>query len=601
MLRRVRIIFLDNPGGENPQSSLLIRAANSIFNKILNDRVIWQRAPSLKLQSEAQKYPAYNYYQSIRDRETISKTWVKTLRLREFKLPYVALLDNDDLAAIAAQKLENEYGCLYSFAKLCDHVFQNDMLYFVVSAPKEIRRTFNRFGLRTLEFPSAIANSFGSTKIMLRSITVYVRKLFKLFHDYWTFSKSDSTFPAPSVFWFTLTASEFKDPEKGLSIVEFVKFANFKILERHSRNRPGVFLENSAVKRQLLHEENISIGRDPFACPGRNPIKLSALLCQITEQVKGIIWTFTNFLLGRWWSSLFSLEAADFPRAVEWFRDVRPTYLLRSDTHSEEALWFYLGRTFGTKIGRVFYSTNVRPREYVDSFTGANLPTYFLIRADKLFVWSIEQKAWLQQLGYSDDRLEVCGPIVYGRYPEKRTPWKKKTLGSQFLVSAFDVLPVATQRLVSLGIGEFYYSVSNVCRFLEDIIAACEASFGKDHYKILYKPKRVKHWANHGDYWSKLEALVKLPNFELLDPALNPMLAVIDSDAVITMPYTSLPYIGQYYKIPSCFYDALSKIKNNMLTEDLFPLLYGRNQLQQWLTDQCIEASDQADRELSVR
>jgi polysaccharide biosynthesis PFTS motif protein len=233
-------------------------------------------------------------------------------------------------------------------------------------------------------------------------------------------------------------------------------------------------------------------------------------------------------------------------------------------------------------IEMTLYSMNIFPLQFEDNLKYTedhnNLihPGFRYIRVDTLWLWD---KSMENKLRYYNIHcpVRVSGPILwYSKNGISRTP------SASYRVVIFDVTPFSPDKSLEYGFADSYYSHENMKMFIQDIVYAVSTISNKNstNYEIYLKHKRPYHHVHDQNYLNYINDLcLSNLNFILINDDENIYEAVLSSDLVISVPYTSTTYVARWCGAKAIFYDPTQRVRSLDLSVGQTTLVRGRDSL----------------------
>jgi len=212
--------------------------------------------------------------------------------------------------------------------------------------------------------------------------------------------------------------------------------------------------------------------------------------------------------------------------------------------------------------------------------------------ADRYVVWDKKHKSYLMSLGYSQAAiLALEFPLLFTRYPNEM--FQPKAIREEEKVSesrpieilVFDINPYQPRYTLGyLGIGRLNSRVSNVMKFIEEIISTGESLFGESGYKVVLKIKRpFKKSAHEPDYIEFVEDLKKRPQVRFADPYGNIFDLFQSADCCISFPFGSPGVAASLIGVPCVYYDTTGRLRDSRGATNDVPLIRSLESLRAWM------------------
>jgi len=253
------------------------------------------------------------------------------------------------------------------------------------------------------------------------------------------------------------------------------------------------------------------------------------------------------------------------------------TFIFCNQDYQFRPLWSYFAEDNGACVKYAFYSCN----SVVISTSGqSKIPTtpgYSTMSWPIYLVWDIYQKNFLEAVIDWPAEFEIVGPVDsvdnMEHLPARLNTRKACAL---FDVSAFQDIIAADK-----GVLDPYYNVTNITKFLEDVVSCLNELNIQIYYKRKRPFKRISATAYH-NFVDKLFAKYKFLTF--VDPGISPSRVVDACDFVISIPYTSTALIGLDRGKESIYYDPTGCLSGNSELAHGCDLINNKKDLIRWLS-----------------
>lgn len=495
---------------------------------------------------------------------------------RALSYPGFRDLDPKELRVAVQQRLLGRFSTSIFFARVCRRILGEGQIKILIAAPSPVRAFLESSGLCVSQGLSRLSWMISVVESLGQIPGEHAKAMARVVRDYFKLrgAKADEG-ELPDAFFLGLSHYDFGDPETGLNIFSYLKERRLPFLNKAKR----IFVAHDGARKTAeIKAENVVEGRDLFMCPGRRAMTVRELIVAIWAQLALAFGSIKRHKFGGWYDVLLTREMAQLPRARAWFKSVRPAVIVWPNSGGGDPIWAFLRKKYACENWLVAYSTNTGDLENKGEATGVANPYHSFLTADRFAVWNEEQRHWLRSLGYPEDKITAVGAVVFCKFPVRAAKGD-----SVIRISLFDVIPSDNRVVLPKGRVANYLSLKNMCAFVDDTFKAAEQVLGPGKFEILVKPKRR---APHDDakYWEFLsKAFSNSAAVRVLEPETSPVKIIAESDAVISIPFTSTSWIGMEYGIPSCFYDPTGKIASTFITKNHPPLVNGFSELQNWL------------------
>lgn len=532
-------------------------------------------------------FDAREHCLTLKERADLLTAWTEIFREKDFLFPYRSYFELEDLCKIAAQKFSTQFGLPLGNALAALQTLPHSRLRFWISVPGPIRRTIATKGIPLVHGISSVLWGGFLVKRLFSGLWNNIKNGLRQVRYFLITQNAPTQDAYPKTFWISADDSFFPLNSKAkatetLNMIEFLEAKRIPCL----RGQP-IFLTNSNPKVQKLpRPPHIQIGRDLFLCPRENPIRFSDLVQGLLIQISLGANTLFGFFTGRWQDLLLADEYSQIPFTKTWFETVKPVTILYYMYNPSSAFCLSMRKRFECTLWRVFYGMNSYPIEDQGKKTGYLYPDNALMIEDQFAVWDAEQAHWLYQFGYPREKVQICGPLVFAHYPERRS----SPVSGKIRIGVFDMIPFKPEfRFNLIGLGcDYYYDVRVIRLFFDDILRACREVFlGKLNVEIHHKPKRNLHHYHQKEYWDFIESLKSqsTADFSYIQhhPDKNPIQLNVECDATIHFPFCSTAGLSFHYGVPTSYYDPLNRVEGPFYTEQHPPLMHGYDQIKAWI------------------
>jgi polysaccharide biosynthesis PFTS motif protein len=282
-----------------------------------------------------------------------------------------------------------------------------------------------------------------------------------------------------------------------------------------------------------------------------------------------------NLFFGKWQNALMLKELilADFFNYIP--KESLPSILLFDHTKfTYRPLWTYIVEKKGAKPILYFYSTN-NETILLDKNTNRSNSKWSIMSWSNYWVWNFEQEDFIKRITSNDSNIEVVGPILTGNnvlIDEIKLPKKS--------VTVFDVQPHRDFRY-QLYCEPFEYFIPEVTnKFLDDIY-----NIVKDiGATMVYKGKRNIGKLSHYKHRLLIKELSMKKEVKIVEASINAKSLILNSNCIISFPFTSTALIGKMHNKPSVYYDPTGKINKQDPAANGISIISGPLELKNWLT-----------------
>lgn len=216
--------------------------------------------------------------------------------------------------------------------------------------------------------------------------------------------------------------------------------------------------------------------------------------------------------------------------------------VITTSNYSSQPLW--MRNLTSIELHMIHYSQNWKPIFYKEDYLNSDVPNLRFMRADIHWVWTHAFAKYIQSLCIKG-AIKIIGPILW------RIPKVIYKTSSELQITVFDVPSISKDAMLNYGEITNYFNHDNTVKFIQDIILMKKKL--KDLYKtevqIVLKNKRayVKS-AYEYDYYKLIEDLGKNGAIKLLPPETNIFSLILESNLIISYPFTSTNYVADFLK-----------------------------------------------------
>lgn len=289
--------------------------------------------------------------------------------------------------------------------------------------------------------------------------------------------------------------------------------------------------------------------------------------------IKACFVTFASLMLCRWWNVLLLNQAVTRAHvAILPDETLAAEYFFHNSGWLYRPLWTYEleGKNSGCSI--YFYSTNCERFKNKNGYPSLYYG-YGAMNWPRYLVWDDYQADFVRRAAGDASRVLEVGPIWFSSCPAE-LPTINRTR-----IALFDVTPFRHSKFCGLGLDNLFYTPEVASRFIEDVLDLANAAKAT----VLWKRKRNVGKHAHPSYRKFAETLVEGEALRIIDPDLSAFRVVIESDMVISMPFTSTALIARSLGIPSVYYDPCGMVQRDDRAAHGIDVLIGREELEKWV------------------
>ena len=245
-------------------------------------------------------------------------------------------------------------------------------------------------------------------------------------------------------------------------------------------------------------------------------------------------------------------------------------YYFNNSNWYYKPLWTYEAEKKGSTVSLYYYSTNTEKFNY-DTFERADTYGLNIMKWNHIIVWNQQQADYLKKF-CPEAHYKIVGIIDFS---DSDKLFHIPTHG--FNIAIFDVTP--TRPVCYTGLGWAiapYYSEELSLQFFRDI----KNLFNDSNINLLWKQKRIVDRKIVSNKFLKKQDRVINKFFLVVDPGVSARRLIEESDAVISMPFTSTSIIGKELGKPSIYYDPSGTIVHRRKTD--VPIIRTKENLLKW-------------------
>ncbi len=285
-----------------------------------------------------------------------------------------------------------------------------------------------------------------------------------------------------------------------------------------------------------------------------------------------------GILRGRWWYGFLFAESINLHYVKLLKRELlAEEYFFSNSEWLYKPLWSEEAESKGSDISLYYYSTNIETIQFNDHIKH-EMYGITIMSWNRFIVWDEAQRDYLKQY-MPDANYIIVATIDFSDSGEI-----VKLDNAKFNIAVFDVYAVRPICYVGLGFAcEPYYSTKVLSDFLTDIGSISE--YG--NIELLYKQKRVAKKVMVSPAAMKQKNTIIKKYYKNIDPDISAKYLINNSDAVISMPFTSTAIIGKELGIPSIYYDASGVLEQTI--HHGIPILKNKDELNRWYVSLDIE------------
>ncbi len=235
-------------------------------------------------------------------------------------------------------------------------------------------------------------------------------------------------------------------------------------------------------------------------------------------------------------------------------------------------MWTYLAENRGKRVLFYFYSTHCEGFKTIEGYT----PAYFGWKNSTwshILVWDYGQEEFVKRSIDRTPYTYIVGSIWFESGVSEIPKLSDNSL------AVFDVQPLRDAIYKTIGTPFDVFIPVHCNQFLLDIY---EVSSILKMNMVLKRKRNVGNYI-HFEYRNLVNLLINRKNFVSLDADVRAEQLIVQSDAVISMPFTSTAIIAREMGKPSVYYFPNDLIQKDDRAAHGIPVVIGRDELYQWL------------------
>ena len=183
------------------------------------------------------------------------------------------------------------------------------------------------------------------------------------------------------------------------------------------------------------------------------------------------------------------------------------------------------------------------------------------------WVWTNEYAEYLKKFNDSIT-FRAVGSITFRKLEIS------KKIPKDLVITIFDVAPQTKIEKNN------FYNLKTAFKFIEDVIKVRDENDLFHDYVIQLKPKRYLDKNVHSpDYIEYLLNLNARNKIKLLPWDDNPYSVISNSELIVSIPFTSIAYIGIELGVKTIFYLPFKRQLENNIYDNVIPVIYGKSAL----------------------
>lgn len=279
-----------------------------------------------------------------------------------------------------------------------------------------------------------------------------------------------------------------------------------------------------------------------------------------------------KFVIGKYYYLLILCEIILLIKSI-LSQNKAKEYFFSNSNYIFKPLWTYHVELMQKKVSLFHYSSSFFGfkinNSYLPNESGIESMTW-----KNIYLWTEPLSSFLQKnIIKKNINFILTNPIDLNDNDEN---FANVTKGKKVL-SIFDIPPRRSSIREMYFYGDNYRTENTSIKFLEDI----NNVFGKkNNFVLLLKTKRIMDKEYSKKYKMFVQDFISKKNVYLLKPTTSASRIIVNSDLIISIPWTSTAFIGKFYNKKSFFYDPLETLDFRDRGKQNCELIQGKKNLQ---------------------
>lgn len=301
--------------------------------------------------------------------------------------------------------------------------------------------------------------------------------------------------------------------------------------------------------------------------------KFHLLLKLILWGIGAALISFFDLFRGRWWNALMFSEAVKAKSVqLQSKEQLAVEYLFHNMIY--RPLWTYEAERVGSKITFYFYALWTEPFRCFEKFR--DLPLGYGLEAmnwPHYLVWDTYQADFIKRAVGNAANISIVGSIWFTDSAKVAPVLPENT------IVVFDVSAMRESIYKTLPVALAYYTPEIVNQFLSDIYSAINDCNG---YFALKRKRDIGNEV-HPKYSRHIDKFLQFENFINIEPDISPLQLIGNSNAIISIPFTSTAVVAKELDKPSIYYDPTGLVRLNDIEAHGIPIINTVKSLRDWV------------------
>ena len=196
---------------------------------------------------------------------------------------------------------------------------------------------------------------------------------------------------------------------------------------------------------------------------------------------------------------------------------------------------------------------------------------FFLLTWSNYLVWDSYSAKYLKERLSSQAKIKIIKPLTFSDSNHKIRSTDQKSVG----------IFIYESHKWSFGVTQFAdYSMINkklIHYFIKDILEVAKKYSVKIYLKRKRNLEKKFQVLKTENFFKNLDNLI-----DIVDPSISPFRLIDETNASISLPFTSTGFIGLSYKKPSIYYDPITWVSKNDPSASGVNIVTGKEELDKW-------------------
>ncbi len=300
---------------------------------------------------------------------------------------------------------------------------------------------------------------------------------------------------------------------------------------------------------------------------------------QITAR-KIIVTAFAQLCTGRWHNAYMLVDRLEeIYMGLVPAADLAQMYAFTNANYIYRPLWTYEVERRGAEVSLFFYAINSFNIALASGRGNGTAPGYSLMSWPHIYTQHENHKKFLQSTMSQQANIHVVGLIPYeDNAADIHLP---DTINILYL----DVQPFRKAFMASIGRPCHFYTQEVARESFEDIVSVTTDM----QVRLFIKPKRDVGKRLPSGYREMLTEAEQKKHVTVIDSYISPLRLCAKVDIVICQPFTTAALFAESAGKPVVYYDAQGLFIKDQPACQGVPLLKGRAELADWLSERLLE------------